>query len=31
MRCVTYRVEKDENDMTVERFLRKKAFQDEFL
>lgn len=25
MRCVTYRVEKDENDMTVERFLRKKG------
>ena len=25
MRCVTYKVEKDENDITVEKFLRKKG------
>ena len=28
MRCVTYKVEKDENDITVEKFLRKRAFQE---
>ena len=25
MRCVTYKIKKDENDITVEKFLRKKG------